>query len=193
MLNETAVMRADAGSLSGPVGLYRPLHDLLHFWNTRREGRVMPARADLLPETMRPWMGHLVMMRVVWQPRLRFLITLYGQVVTSYSGGDFTNRYLDDSVPANALKAVLAPYLLCAETGCPAYDVISRGRLKDIYHHMHRLALPLANADGEFDRILVGVYAEGEPSPFIEPTSSFALGLWRHSRQATRVIDPDRL
>ena len=82
----------------------RRLRELLGYWNGKRSGRAMPARADVSPGDI---VGHLPSIFLIGaeppavSPR-NFRVRLMGTALNELFAADFTGRTLDDGMSAKA-------------------------------------------------------------------------------------------
>ena len=67
---------------------------LFAYWQTLRTERDRPARTDLDPAKMKPFLPNVVTGHIETEP-FRVLYRLVGTTVAEYSRLDFSNRYLD--------------------------------------------------------------------------------------------------
>jgi hypothetical protein len=133
------------------------LSALYDLWYEVHAGVRLPSRADFPPELLRPWIGHLAILRVVG-PEQRLRVDLVGTRIVELDGRDSTGCFLDEMAPPHAVDTLLAPYR----------ELLAK--LQPVYHRfaaparpmlgVHRLLLPLAEDGETVDRILSGVYAD---------------------------------
>ena len=67
---------------------------LYDYWDGKRAGRAMPARADIDPVEMRAWLGHLLLIEIAEDGR--FVYRLYGTAFVDSFGVDMTGRSVDE-------------------------------------------------------------------------------------------------
>ena len=140
---------------------------LFRLWDDARGGRPMPSRRDFTPESLRPWLGNLALIDVVYNP-LRLHYRLVGvHIVTNLkcdpTGKDFADVVSD---PADN-PATRGPYR-CLLQGQPAFEIVRPRRRASFCFDFARLSLPLS-ADGQaINMILTGEYVVA-PSAQREP------------------------
>jgi hypothetical protein len=126
------------------------LRRLLAYWDAKRAGRAMPARADLDPFEFGFALGHVFINEVEpgtaadGGPRFRYRLT--GSKMTEGTGFDLMGRYVDD-IPDPAQRDFLNHFYraVVAQRRCRA---VRRDRaLADRVRPTETLAMPLS-ADG---------------------------------------------
>jgi hypothetical protein len=65
------------------------------YWLEKRQGRVMPARADIDPAEIKDLLPQIILTRVEHNP-LRVKYTVIGTASAEAAGFDYTGRYLDE-------------------------------------------------------------------------------------------------
>lgn len=134
------------------------LDSLLAFWTRLRAGRDLPSRRDFRPEDLRPWMGHLGLLDVMPDGRLR--VRLSGTAIVEYDGADFTGRYLEEVVPESARHLILRPYREVLAGKAPVHAKDEPGALGSAT--MERLLLPFSDDGTRVDLVMAGIYAVTE-------------------------------
>jgi hypothetical protein len=132
------------------------LRGLIDYWGTKCHGRRFPARADLDPIELKPWLGHLLMVDVVPQPNheVRFRYRLFGTEFIFYHGADMTGHWLDEIVNPAFREELLARYRGVVQDGnlrALSYDYLIGG----LRHRFQAVLLPLSS-DGETVNIVLG-------------------------------------
>ena len=69
------------------------MHDLYRYWEGKRRGRTMPARADIDPLELRQQLANLILVDVAGSPP-QFRIRLAGTDIVSRYGAELTGRAL---------------------------------------------------------------------------------------------------
>jgi len=70
------------------------------YWESKRQGRAMPARADISPAQLKEHLGWVMIVDVM--PGARdFRYRLIGTLVTQYFSGDFTGKTVMEAFAAN--------------------------------------------------------------------------------------------
>jgi hypothetical protein len=133
------------------------LSALYDLWHEVHAGVRLPSRGDFPTQVLRPWFGHLAILRVLG-PEQRLRVDLVGTAIVELDGRDSTGCVLDEVVPPHAVDTVLAPYRELLSKAQPVYHrypAPDRPMLG-----VHRLLLPLGEDGESIDRILSGVYAD---------------------------------
>jgi hypothetical protein len=152
------------------------LRALYDYWNHKCRDRSMPARADLDPVEMRPWLGNLALIDVTADRG--FVYRLYGTAFVDSFGVDMTGRGIDE-LPAEQRDRVYADYESVREAGQPRarlYTALfeatptglrppaaSAARTPQVVT-WERLVLPLCGG-GDVAMLLVGAYPLADLRP----------------------------
>ena len=126
--------------------IQRPtLRRLYELWQTRRAGRLFPARADFSPPDFAFALGNLSLIDVVRDP-LRFRLRLQGSHSAARLGWDITGRFFEDIPDPEYRALTIATYERIVAERRPRREV--REALLDNRPHRYEIVwLPLA-ADG---------------------------------------------
>lgn len=139
------------------------LESLYAFWDARRNGRPVPARADFDPIDMRPWLGHLML--VDWADG-KWVYRLYGTAFVEAFRREMTGKSIDE-LPAEQAALLRAEYETVRASAAPQWRTYSAqfdhgtldGRKQwQLGQTWERLALPLSAGGGEVSLVLVGAY-----------------------------------
>lgn len=131
------------------------LKTLFDFWQRLRTGTALPARADFLPEHLRPWLGLVSLADVAHEPR-RFRWRNIATGVTERLGRDMSGRWFDEVYEGPTLATFVAAYSLAVDRREPV-GFGARYRYLDKQHLSTRmLHLPLASNGRDVDMILIG-------------------------------------
>ncbi|WP_162915088.1 PAS domain-containing protein [Desertibaculum subflavum] len=141
--------------ISPPPGLSAEAGPLFDLWNAKRAGRAMPARRDLGPVELRPWLAQIMLLEVIEGGR-DFRIRLLGTDAVQGVGVDVTGRMLSE-IPAapDLLVRFLAEYravVASARPGRALHDYVSPTSGRRIV--FERLALPLSDDGTTVNMIL---------------------------------------
>lgn len=121
---------------------------LADYWSSRRAAPgAFPAKSDMHPWEMKPYLGRLSIYGVTTEP-VDFVFRLFGTVLVDLYGGELTRRSVRELAPpayGSLLLRDLTEALSRAEPTLHKVNVIERG-LSGSYH---RLTLPLADKAGE--------------------------------------------
>jgi hypothetical protein len=129
--------------------------ELYNLWNAKRGGRHMPARADLTPADLRPWLGDVHLLEVVDGGR-DFLYLVYGTSIGQHHDIEMTRRHVSDW-PEDMRARAMQTYTMVTREACPylvrQYET-AQGRLRS----NHRLVLPLSRDGRTVDHILTHLH-----------------------------------
>lgn len=137
-------------------GLPVPLARFLDLWESKRQGRSMPARRDFSLEELWPWMGYLHLVELedggsdgryrvfATASTERFRQEMTGRRISEYEPKELADRALEDH------RLVVAHAAPVART---VHDVLG-GTLM----HWSRLAVPLADDGQSIDRYFVALH-----------------------------------
>jgi hypothetical protein len=142
---------------------------LYGYWLGKCAGRRLPARADLRPEEMRPWLGNLMLIDV--SPDGSYQYRLYGTRFVEQFGVEMTGKTIDILAPGQA-AAIRSEYDIVRETRAPrsrrytaSFDVFLHGPIDkiELVRTWERLVLPLSRSEPEtVAMLLIGAYQQGQ-------------------------------
>ena len=129
------------------------------YWDEKRRGRLMPARADIDPLEMKPWLSGTALIDVKRDPAapngyaLRY--RLIGSRPIILRGKDVTGMRVETGYYGASLEAALENYRLVIEEKTQVYDWDKTPSADGFAREGETLLLPLS-ADGEnVDMVLV--------------------------------------
>ena len=167
---------------SGRPALNEPrLSALYDYWQAKRAGRAMPARADIDPLEMKSWLGHLLLIEITGPGR--FLYRLYGTAFVDSFGVDMTGKAVDELAP-ELQERVRGDYEAVWRSGQPrarlytaSFEAQPLGASRPAQAEVatwERLVLPLSDGKGAVVMLLVGAYplADLQPSTPMVPASA---------------------
>lgn len=94
------------------------IHD---HWLAKRQGREMPARADIDPLELGDLLGHLCLVEVVPGPPPRFRYRIDGSHLAALTGFDLTGKYADELPDPSYRAYVLDLYGLVQARRAPVF------------------------------------------------------------------------
>lgn len=142
----------------------RRLADLLGIWQSVRGDRPLPDRADFTARLLAKHLSHLTFVERVETPgqERRYRFRLFGTALAQYTG-DWTGRFLDESIPAHFQPSWLSTYDTVIAARVPL-RFVSRFRAEHLHHiQAETLIAPLGDASGTANGLLVSVVY----SPFV--------------------------
>jgi len=95
---------------------HRDVRAMLRYWEEKRQGRTMPARADIDPFELKPFLPGIAIIDVVADER-RYVYRLVGTREVAMRGRDPTGRSVNDAF-----------YGASAATSLASYDAVVNGR-----------------------------------------------------------------
>ncbi len=139
---------------------YSRLRALHAYWASLRGEEAVPARAAFDPVHIPSLLKHVCLMEVLEGPeerRIRYRVA--GTGVTSFTGAEFSGRFVDEVLPARFLRHAMAIYEAAIEERRPVFA-------ETCYHRggdqgpdpvaMARLLLPLRDESRPVSHLLVG-------------------------------------
>ncbi len=134
------------------------------YWESKRRGRPMPARADIDPIEMKPWLPGIILVSVHRDP-FRLVYRLVGERSVRMRRFNPTGRTVEEGYHGNSLAEVLENYRLVIEEKSLVYDWRGTPSWTGLVRETGVLLLPLS-ADGEtVDMVIVYMEAEGSGKP----------------------------
>jgi len=128
------------------------------YWQSKRRGDLLPARADLDPLEMKEWLAGVVLVNVSPEPGrkppYRLTYRLIGTRATELREQEGTGKSVQDAYFGNSLEEILENYRLVIEERKVVYDADrtvskSGGRLE-----AETLLLPLASDGVSIDMVI---------------------------------------
>lgn len=140
------------------------LQALYAYWAGKRQGRIMPDRADIDPIEMRPWLGHLMLVELA--PPADYIYRLYGSAFVDQFKVDMTGQSID-KLPSQQAELLRAEYDAVVGQRAPmsrlytaTFDYTSRDKRSawQVERSWERLVLPLTGGGEAVRMLLVGAY-----------------------------------
>jgi hypothetical protein len=126
------------------------LSQFYEYWQAKRAARRMPARADIDPAEIKPFLPYMIIVDVVYDPQSRpdFVYRLVGTREVEIRGNDPTGRRVADAFHGPSAENAVGCYVQVVENKAPLLDDEYFVRDGDRYADEANLFLPLSN-DGE--------------------------------------------
>lgn len=138
----------------------RPELNAIHeVWARSGTDGLLPSRADIGPERLKPWLRNIALIDIEPAP-LRFRRRLVGTKIVDYQGADQTGQYLAEQEMDAIDSWDFDDYLLCAKLGSAMHRCESSIDPSGNTIRWERLLLPLAKNGSTPDMILVGLYRD---------------------------------
>lgn len=137
------------------------LQQLYDYWDGKRAGRRMPARAELDPLDMTFVIGNVILVDVIDGSPPRFRIRLHGTNLAQRAGYELTGKMLDE-LPINEFR-ILAQQTFekVATSGEPF-----RGRrdriIDEKFVRYETVIMPLSDNGERVDRLIIGLIYDDE-------------------------------
>ncbi|WP_374384606.1 PAS domain-containing protein [Dongia sp.] len=128
--------------------------DYYRYWDGKRRGRAMPARADLDPLEMKPWLPGIILVDIFSYPD-RMVYRLVGSQSVEMRGRNVTGLTVQEGFHGPSLDEVIENYRLVVTEQKPVYDIeglySANGNLKD----SESLLLPLSSDGVTVDKVII--------------------------------------
>ncbi|MEZ5666861.1 MAG: PAS domain-containing protein [Alphaproteobacteria bacterium] len=161
----------------------RPELAALHAtWQSIAAGDSLPSRAQIGPESLKPWLRNVELVDIERSP-LRFRRRLVGTKIVDYQGTDHTGRYFDEDMSSVVDGGELDDYAVCAERGVPVHRTDRSFDEAGDLVRWERLLLPLARDGRVPDMILVGLFVDVARQRPTLPQTDPILARMREARQ----------
>lgn len=144
------LLSADDENANVFVGLPADIRALFEYWRSKRQGRPMPARADLDPSELKMMLPSMILVDVVYDAtgKADFVYRLLGTHEVEVRGENPTGKRVAETFFGPSLENVLGCYMTVLENKQPYLDDDYYVRDGDYYADEANIFLPLS-ADGE--------------------------------------------
>lgn len=146
--------------ISDRLKAYKDLQGLLEFWKKLAGTRPMPARLDLDPLGLKPWIGNLLLVEVAGQDRFRYRV--YGTKLADALGHDFNGQDVD-ALPQPHRAEAMEDYWAVVDSRAPCF--VERERLLHNSYALTarlgpigKLSLPFSADGKDVSQILAAIY-----------------------------------
>ena len=117
---------------------------LADYWASRRPATgALPAKSDILPWQMKPYLGRLAIYGITADP-VDFVFRLFGTVLVDLYGHEMTGRRVREVLPSGYGELLLRDLTEASSRPEPTLHKVSVGGTS-----YHRLTLPLADDGGD--------------------------------------------
>lgn len=146
--------------IAGIMVNMRPELNAMHdVWAKSGTAGLLPSRADIGPESLKPWLRNVALIDIEPSP-LRFRRRLVGTKIVDYQGADQTGLYLAEQESDSIDAWEFADYMICAKAASVMHRCESSVDLAGNTTRWERLLLPLAKNGRTPDKILVGLFQD---------------------------------
>jgi len=139
--------------------------DFYGYWDAKRRGRAMPARADIDPLEMKEWLPGVALVEVRRDPHSPYGHTLHYRLIgtrpTKLRGREVTGMSVELGYFGASLEAALENYRLVIEEKTPVYDWDHTPSPDGLAREAETLLLPLSSDGATVDMVLVYQETEG--------------------------------
>jgi hypothetical protein len=130
------------------------LDGFLRYWESKRRDRRLPARADIDPAELKPFLGYIFMLDVVGEPK-RFRYRLIGTKIVDHVGRDSTGKFQEEAYSPEQAAENNAMYRWICDNRKPLRNFGAINWVGRDFYKYEIANLPLA-ADGETVNIILG-------------------------------------
>lgn len=138
---------------------HAPLKKLYAYWLAKKGSRLAPARSDIQPAEMKPFLRHVFMLDVLGSPP-RFKFRLAGTEIVNRFGEEVTGRFLDEIDLDDVTTDILLEYEKAVREAQPVYGRWRYIKRSGQYLNYERLILPLSSDGITIDMLICGAHAD---------------------------------
>ena len=130
------------------------IRQMFPYWQRKRGNRRMPARADIDPAELRPWLPGIVIVDVVRFPD-QLVYRLVGTRAVEARGSDPTGKTVMERFTGHSLDEILENYRLVIEERRAVYDYDHTPTRDGFFENAEAILLPLSNDGAKVDKVLI--------------------------------------
>ena len=123
------------------------------YWDGKRRGRAMPARADLDPAEMKKWLGAIQIIDVLNDPR-RLKYRLVGQDEVDARGYNPMGRWVEDGYICSSKEDALLNYNTVIDNKTMLFDWVEIPVSGGYLEAQQTIFLPLSAAGDTVDKVI---------------------------------------
>ena len=132
------------------------LEALRAWWDELRGGAVIPAKAQILPETIGSFLSHIQLMEVLDGGR-DYRIRTFGSHWVEIVGWDFTGRLLSQTSNSRIYEKWSQIYGLVVQSGGPLSLTTNLNNLGRDFIKVEELLLPFSGSSNAVENIVAGI------------------------------------
>lgn len=133
---------------------------LYRYWLSKCAGRRAPARADILPEEIRPILPNILILDIVGDvPRLKY--RLVGTEFVHIYGAEVTGKFVDEIDFDGMRELIVADYFKVVKECRPSWTRWSFAKDDGRWLEYERVTLPLSQDGATVNMLLAGVGGGG--------------------------------
>lgn len=140
-------------ALKSTIGFYR-------YWDAKRLGRRMPARRDIDPYEMKPWLAGMQLVDVFYHPP-RLVYRLVGQLDVDFRGYNPTGRTVEECFIGASFAETSTNYNIVIMQKTFVYDYADYPGASGLVRSQECILLPLSDDDDIVNMVMT--FAEVEP------------------------------
>lgn len=126
---------------------------IYEYWLGKRAGRRMPARRDIDPLEMKPWLANIQLIDISHNPR-RMVYRLVGELDVSFRGYNPTGRTVEECCIGLSAEESLKNYDIVLTERTPLYDWSDYVSRSGFLRSQEELLLPLSDDDELVNMVL---------------------------------------
>jgi len=130
---------------------------LLQYWRSKCQGDVMPARRDIDPIEMKPWLGNLLLVEFP-ADRMQYRIRLEGVNIVHFYGTSRQGKGIEALTSEEERRILLSQYFIVLDHKQPAHYETEFVTSEGILTFQRKLLLPLSDDGERVNMILGGLY-----------------------------------
>lgn len=131
------------------------VREIYAYWDSKRQGRSMPSRADIDPAEMIPFLPNLILVDVASREPLSLVYRLVGTREVEARGRDPTNGSVADNFYCRSREEALANYRDVIERRAPLFDHGSKHSPHSRLSEHGSIFLPLSHDGAAVNKIMV--------------------------------------
>lgn len=141
------------------------------YWDSKRRRpdgtiRTMPARADLDPAEMRPWLANLQLIDVFHDPR-RMVYRLAGETDVAFRGYNPTGRDVAEAHIGFSATETMRNFELVIDQHLPVYDWAEYVSSSGYHRSQEGLLLPLSDDDRVVNMVVTFALVDVRPPDLV--------------------------
>jgi hypothetical protein len=129
------------------------------YWESKRQGRELPSRADLDPLEMKDWLAGIILVDVQQHPR-KLTYRVVGSRSVDLRKADVTGKTVEEGFHGPTLAEVLENYRLVVEERMLVYDYDGTISHSGLMRDSETLMLPLSTDGKIVDKVIVYLEVE---------------------------------
>ena len=133
------------------------LQGLYGYWQGKLNGRRMPARRDIDPLEMKPWLGNVLLVDFP-EDRLQYRVRLDGVNIVQFYGSSRQGKGIEVMTSDEERQIVLPQYFTVLDHQLPAYYESQFQTSEGVPTFQCKLLLPMSDDGQRVNMILGGIY-----------------------------------